>query len=89
MQTSEDRSIYDKVVNAIFDQDVSSIKDQHHHPGRFRLPESGASAIQYVDLNTWGAGLYYWNFKGGFQKALCKAFRNYSHVLFGWLPAVQ
>ena len=52
MQTSEDRSIYDKVVNAIFDQDVSSIKDQHHHPGRFRLPERGTSAIQYVDLNT-------------------------------------
>ncbi|EXC26865.1 putative serine/threonine-protein kinase GCN2 [Morus notabilis] len=52
MQTSEDSNIYDKVVNAIFDEEVLSIKDQHNHTGRFRLPGGGTSAIQYAELDT-------------------------------------
>ncbi|KAM6545969.1 hypothetical protein CsatB_026705 [Cannabis sativa] len=52
MQTSEDSSIYDKVVNAIFDEDTLSIKDTHHHTGRFRLSGGGPSSIQYADLDT-------------------------------------
>lgn len=52
MQTSEDPSIYDKVVNAIFDETALSIKDQNHHTLRFRSPGTGASAIQYSDLET-------------------------------------
>lgn len=52
MQTSEDSNIYDKVVNAIFDEEVLSIKDQHNHTGRFRLSGGGTSAIQYAELDT-------------------------------------
>lgn len=52
MQTSEDRSMYDKVVNAIFDDvDVLSIKDLHCHAGRLRLAVDETS-IQYTDLDT-------------------------------------
>ncbi|XP_062173283.1 eIF-2-alpha kinase GCN2 isoform X3 [Alnus glutinosa] len=51
MQTSEDRSIYDKVVNAIFDEEMLSMKDHHHHAGRLRLTGDEAS-VQYTDLDT-------------------------------------
>lgn len=40
MQPSEDRSIYDKVVNAIFDKEMLSLKDHHQ------------SSIQYTDVDT-------------------------------------
>lgn len=52
MQTSEDSSIYNKVVNAIFDEEMLSIKDQHHPVGRLRLLGVDTSAIQYADLHT-------------------------------------
>lgn len=52
MQTSEDSSVYDKVVNAIFDEEALSIKEQHDHTGRYRLPGGDTSAIQYAELNT-------------------------------------
>lgn len=52
MQTSEDRSIYDKVLNAIFDEEILSLKDQQHHEGSLRLAGSDTSAIQYADLDT-------------------------------------
>ncbi|GLT53271.1 hypothetical protein SLA2020_265540 [Shorea laevis] len=51
MQISEDRSIYDKVVNAIFDEEMLSMKDHHHHAGRLRLAGDEAS-VQYTDLDT-------------------------------------
>ncbi|XP_042985524.1 eIF-2-alpha kinase GCN2 isoform X3 [Carya illinoinensis] len=51
MQTSEDRSTYEKVVNAIFDEDMLSIKDLHRHAGRPRLAGDETS-IQYTDLDT-------------------------------------
>ncbi|PQQ18675.1 eIF-2-alpha kinase GCN2 [Prunus yedoensis var. nudiflora] len=50
MQTSEDRSVYDKVLNAIFDE-MLSMKDQQHHDGRLGSV-SDISAIQYADLHT-------------------------------------
>ncbi|XP_050379641.1 LOW QUALITY PROTEIN: eIF-2-alpha kinase GCN2-like [Argentina anserina] len=52
MQTSEDRNVYDKVLNAIFDEEMLSLKDQQHHDGRSRLAGSDTSAIQYADLYT-------------------------------------
>ena len=52
MQTSEDSSIYDKVVTAIFDEEILSIKDQHQHTSRFRLPGGGSSSIYYADSDT-------------------------------------
>lgn len=51
MQTSEDRSVYDKVVNAIFDEEMLNIKDHHHHAGEMRLAGDDTS-IQYTDLDT-------------------------------------
>jgi hypothetical protein len=51
MQTSEDRSIYDKVVNAIFDKEMSSMEDHHHHVVEMRLAGDDTS-IQYTDLDT-------------------------------------
>ncbi|VVA38780.1 PREDICTED: eIF-2-alpha kinase GCN2 [Prunus dulcis] len=51
MQTSEDRSVYDKVLNAIFDEEMLSMKDQQHHDGRLGSV-SDISAIQYADLHT-------------------------------------
>lgn len=52
MKTSEDSSIYDKVVTSIFDEEILSIKHQHQHTSRFRLPGGGPSSIQYADLDT-------------------------------------
>ncbi|XP_060671601.1 eIF-2-alpha kinase GCN2 isoform X1 [Ziziphus jujuba] len=52
MQTSEDSSIYTKVVNAIFDEEILSVKDQHHHAGGLSLAGGDTSAIQYADLDT-------------------------------------
>nr|XP_011457263.1 PREDICTED: probable serine/threonine-protein kinase GCN2 isoform X1 [Fragaria vesca subsp. vesca] len=52
MQTSEDRTVYDKVLNAIFDEEMLSLKDQQHHDGRLRLAGGDTSAIQYSDLDT-------------------------------------
>lgn len=52
MQTSEDSSIYTKVVNAIFDEDILSVKEQHHHAGRLNLAAGDTSAVQYADLDT-------------------------------------
>lgn len=52
MQTSEDSSIYNKVVDAIFDDEMLNIKDEHHHTGELRLARDDTSAIQYTDLNT-------------------------------------
>ncbi|XP_065866338.1 eIF-2-alpha kinase GCN2 isoform X2 [Euphorbia lathyris] len=51
MQTSEDRSVYDKVVNSFFDEEMLSMKMQHH---TLRLGMGGddTSCIQYADLDT-------------------------------------
>ncbi|KAK9997208.1 hypothetical protein SO802_021894 [Lithocarpus litseifolius] len=51
MQTSEDRSVYDKVVNAMFDEEMLNVKDHHHHAGEMRLAGDDTS-IQYTDLDT-------------------------------------
>lgn len=51
MQTSEDRSVYDKVVNAIFDEEMLNVEDHHHHAGEMRLAGDDTS-IQYTDLDT-------------------------------------
>ncbi|XP_059632903.1 eIF-2-alpha kinase GCN2 isoform X3 [Cornus florida] len=52
MHTSEDTSIYDKVVNAIFDEELSSTKDHHEHVERLRLLRNDTSSIQYTDSET-------------------------------------
>lgn len=44
MQSSEERSIYDKVVNAIFDEEMLSREVIDH--------QHDTSSIQYADLNT-------------------------------------
>ncbi|KAK9288122.1 hypothetical protein L1049_016570 [Liquidambar formosana] len=52
MQTSEDTSIYDKVVNAIFDEEMLNIKDHHQRVGRLQLVGNDTSSIQGTDLDT-------------------------------------
>lgn len=44
MKTSEDSSIYDRVVNAIFDEETLVLKDDQ--------PDCGTASIQYTDLGT-------------------------------------
>ncbi|WCJ41344.1 protein kinase family protein [Euphorbia peplus] len=51
MQISEDRSVYDKVVNSFFDEEMLSMKMQHHAP-RLRMGGCDTSSIQYADLDT-------------------------------------
>ncbi|TQE11671.1 hypothetical protein C1H46_002707 [Malus baccata] len=52
MQTSEDRSVYDRVLNAIFDEEMLSVKDQQHRDGSGGLGGRDTSAVQYADLQT-------------------------------------
>ncbi|XP_048233579.1 eIF-2-alpha kinase GCN2 isoform X3 [Ricinus communis] len=52
MQTSEDRSVYDKVVNSIFDEEILSMKSHHQHVGLLGMGGDDSSCIQYADLDT-------------------------------------
>ncbi|XP_012065156.1 eIF-2-alpha kinase GCN2 isoform X2 [Jatropha curcas] len=52
MQTSEDRSVYDKVVNSIFDEETLSLKSQHQNASQLRIGADDTSSIQYADLDT-------------------------------------
>lgn len=49
MHSSEDTSIYDKVVSSIFDEETLDMK---HHAGTLRLNRDNTSSIQYSDLDT-------------------------------------
>jgi translation initiation factor 2-alpha kinase 4 len=51
MQKSEDRSIYDKVLNAIFDEEMLSTK-YIHQVGRLGSVGDSSSSIQHTDLVT-------------------------------------
>lgn len=52
MHTSDDTSIYDKVVDAIFNAEMLSSKENHDHAGRLKLVANDTSPIQYTDLDT-------------------------------------
>ncbi|XP_022761656.1 eIF-2-alpha kinase GCN2 isoform X2 [Durio zibethinus] len=52
MQTSEDTSVYDKVVNAIFDEEMLGMKNHHQNAGRLRMVQHDTSSIQFADLDT-------------------------------------
>lgn len=49
MHSSEDTSIYDKVVSSIFAEETLDMK---HHAGTLRLNRDNTSSIQYSDLET-------------------------------------
>ncbi|KAK9725109.1 hypothetical protein RND81_05G123100 [Saponaria officinalis] len=51
MQTSEDTSVYDKVVNAIFDEEMLASRSSHHSE-RLKLAGGITSAVQYSDVET-------------------------------------
>lgn len=51
MLKSEDRSIYDKVLNAIFDEEMLSSK-HIHQVGRLESVEDNNSSIQHTDFVT-------------------------------------
>ncbi|GAB4825465.1 eukaryotic translation initiation factor 2-alpha kinase [Ancistrocladus abbreviatus] len=52
MQTSEDTSVYDKVVSAIFDEEMLSSKYSSHSTGRLKLVGDDSSFAQYSDVDT-------------------------------------
>ncbi|GMJ08489.1 GENERAL CONTROL NON-DEPRESSIBLE 2, ARABIDOPSIS THALIANA GENERAL CONTROL NON-DEPRESSIBLE 2 [Hibiscus trionum] len=51
MQTSEDTSVYDKVLNAIFDEEMLATKNHHQNAGRMGMVHHDTS-IQFADLDT-------------------------------------
>ncbi|KAE8729727.1 putative serine/threonine-protein kinase GCN2 [Hibiscus syriacus] len=52
MQTSEDTSVYDKVVNAIFDEKTLATKSHHQNTGRLGMVHHDTTSIQFADLDT-------------------------------------
>ncbi|XVE81078.1 hypothetical protein DITRI_Ditri15bG0034400 [Diplodiscus trichospermus] len=52
MKTSEDTSVYDKVVNAIFDEEMLGMKNHQRNAGRLRIVQHDTSSIQFADLDT-------------------------------------
>ncbi|OMO57620.1 hypothetical protein CCACVL1_25734 [Corchorus capsularis] len=52
MKTSEDTSVYDKVVNAIFDEEMSGMKNHHQNAGRLRMVQHDTSSVQFADFDT-------------------------------------
>ncbi|XP_076899148.1 eIF-2-alpha kinase GCN2-like [Bidens hawaiensis] len=52
MHNSEDTSIYDKVVNAIFNEEILSTKNQDTDTETLKLCRNDASSIQHTDLDT-------------------------------------
>ncbi|XP_021906687.1 eIF-2-alpha kinase GCN2 [Carica papaya] len=52
MQTSEDSSIYDKVVNAIFDDKMLEMKNHNQFTSRLRTSTEDTSSIQYTVFDT-------------------------------------
>ena len=52
MQTSEDTSVYDKVVSAFFDEEMLASRSSHHHSGSLKLAGDVTSVIQYSDVET-------------------------------------
>ncbi|KAL4290262.1 hypothetical protein GQ457_14G000440 [Hibiscus cannabinus] len=51
MQTSEDTSVYEKVVNAIFDDEMLAAKNHHQNAGKLGMVHHDTS-IQFADLDT-------------------------------------
>ncbi|KAJ0034165.1 hypothetical protein Pint_25782 [Pistacia integerrima] len=52
MQSSEDGSIYDKVVSSIFDEETLGTKNHHQHADTLKITRDNASSIQYTDVDT-------------------------------------
>ncbi|XVF65555.1 hypothetical protein PTKIN_Ptkin09bG0258400 [Pterospermum kingtungense] len=52
MQISEDTSVYDKVVNAIFDEEMLGMKNHQQNVGRLRMVHHDTSSIQFEDVDT-------------------------------------
>lgn len=52
MHTSEDTSVYDKVVTAVFSEDLLRANDHSERGGRLGSTGNNTSSILYTDLNT-------------------------------------
>lgn len=52
MHNSEDTSIYDKVVNAIFNEDTSCTKNHDNHAAVPKLGGNDTTSIQHTDMDT-------------------------------------
>ncbi|KMT15732.1 hypothetical protein BVRB_3g057120 isoform A [Beta vulgaris subsp. vulgaris] len=52
MQSSEDTSVYDKVVSALFNEEMLASRSSHHQSERLKLVGDVASVAQYSDVET-------------------------------------
>ncbi|KAL8483117.1 hypothetical protein ACS0TY_025974 [Phlomoides rotata] len=52
IHSSEDTSVYEKVVSAIFDEDKLSTKDHHESIGRLKSVKDDTSSIIFTDADT-------------------------------------
>ncbi|KAG8369529.1 hypothetical protein BUALT_Bualt14G0023000 [Buddleja alternifolia] len=52
IHNSEDTSIYDKLVSAIFDEETLSTKDNHENRGRLKSVPDNASSILFTEVDT-------------------------------------
>ncbi|KAI3470117.1 hypothetical protein Pfo_026780 [Paulownia fortunei] len=52
IHSSEDTSIYEKLVSAIFDEDTLSTKDNHENVGRLKSVRDDTSSILFTDVDT-------------------------------------
>lgn len=52
IHSSEDTSIYEKLVSAFFDEDMHRMKDDHENVGRMKLSQTDTSSILFTDVDT-------------------------------------
>lgn len=52
IHSSEDTSIYEKLVSAFFDEDMLRVKDDHENVGRMKLSQTDTSSIIFTDVDT-------------------------------------
>lgn len=52
MHTSEDSSIYDKVVSSIFDKETIGTENNYQQTGGLKISGDHGSPFQYADLKT-------------------------------------
>ncbi|CAA0833246.1 Probable serine/threonine-protein kinase GCN2 [Striga hermonthica] len=52
IHSSEDTSVYEKLVSAIFDEEMLSTKENHENVGRLKLVEDDTSSIIFTDVDT-------------------------------------
>lgn len=52
MRSSEDTSVYDKIVSAIFDDEAARMREHHHHSSGSKSAMSVESTVQFAEYAT-------------------------------------